>query len=553
MMLSNSRSPDDPKLYGTVGTTASQMTNTTPSLPNEVLQLIVQNLEKVDLKNARLACKTLASMAEPILFRELVLVPYQDCLEEFIHFDKSGVTRHTITLIYDTRWRFVSRTLRKPHVRLDSDILLEDLAFVGFRNRGDQALEILFLVSCLQVLPALRSIRILESDVSTWPRHDTTLAPSYFTRMLGTAQITATVPWARDTNPLGYSGSMVALLALSASRKPITNLHMMGVDSELFHFGVSSDDSRELALLRNLLSRVAVLDLSFKFCMAGDMEEDFDRIASILQLARNLRVLHIEFPDRDPRIAHDNPDGHSCLSSLVRDLNYDLCVTPRFPKLEHLSLGSMFCQEEELLALVQGVQKTLKTLSLSTIVLLQPDTSDRESCWVRFFKELRKCKIPDVQVGGLLYNWKADEMPSQRWAVKKSPSEPTSLKSRLQRWVTAKIDGECPLHPLAVRNYEEGYTLRVEDSAQQPRLSDSSWTVINDLTEESTCFVEEGLAPTDPFADARSETGSLQLDRPYDEEYGYDFDFRFPLHPELMDELEELYDSEFEDHRTLYF
>lgn len=52
-----------------------KMANTPPSLPNELLQVIVRNLEKVDLKNVRLACKTLASMAEPILFRELVLVP----------------------------------------------------------------------------------------------------------------------------------------------------------------------------------------------------------------------------------------------------------------------------------------------------------------------------------------------------------------------------------------------------------------------------------------------------------------------------------------------
>ncbi|KAK5257115.1 hypothetical protein LTR40_009781, partial [Exophiala xenobiotica] len=55
-----------------------------PELPHEILQSIVHQLESLrDVKNVRLANKTFALMAEPILFHRVGLVPYADCLEDF--------------------------------------------------------------------------------------------------------------------------------------------------------------------------------------------------------------------------------------------------------------------------------------------------------------------------------------------------------------------------------------------------------------------------------------------------------------------------------------
>lgn len=531
-----------------------EMATTPPSLPNELLQVIVRNLDKVDLKNARLACKTLASMAEPILFRELVLVPYQDCLEEFVGFDKSGVTRHTTTLIYDTRWRYISHPWRNSAPVISE--MSRDLERLGFRQKMDQSLELLYLVRCLTVLPELRSIRILELDRPGKHDHPPALPPSYFTRCMKATETKVVEPWEHRVRSLGYSGSIVGLLALSASHKSITHLHMAGIDSQLFLIGVSPSGLRELGLLANVLRQITSLHLSFQFCnsLVG-IEEDQDRIALILKLARNLQVLHLEFPDRDPRIADLDLEAYSWLSSLVRDSDDSLRQYVVFPKLEHLSLGSLVCQEEELLAFVQGQQKTLQTLSISNIVL-QSDFSPyqdlkQEPCWVCFFKGLRKCKIPDVQVGGFLYNCAVQEKPPQRWVVEESNSDPTSLKSRLQQWVTGRIDGECPLNPLAVRKFEEGDTLPTEDSDQQPMPGDSSWTILGDVHDEMAYYDEEGLSPVNPFLENDPEEEGFYLNRlhahDYDEDEYYededddefnrmhelnpDIDHEFNLHP----------------------
>lgn len=114
-----------------------------------------------------------------------------------------------------------------------------DLQRQGFRQKMDQSLELLFLVSCLTVLPELRSIRILELDTLGKHDHLPPLLPSYFTRLLKTTETKVVEPCEYRVRSLGYSGSIVGLLALSASHKSITHLHMTGIDPQLFLIGVS--------------------------------------------------------------------------------------------------------------------------------------------------------------------------------------------------------------------------------------------------------------------------------------------------------------------------
>ncbi|KIW52695.1 hypothetical protein PV05_08320 [Exophiala xenobiotica] len=131
-----------------------------PELPNEILQTIVRHLESLrDVKNVRLANKTFAMMAEPILFYRVELVPYVDCLEGFAQTMENNPTiaRHVRILLYEVSMRYnTDFSVGSEHATGQAAAFnrhLEDNSL----HYHEQATEVM-LFSRVQSLPGLTDI-----------------------------------------------------------------------------------------------------------------------------------------------------------------------------------------------------------------------------------------------------------------------------------------------------------------------------------------------------------------------------------------------------------
>lgn len=136
-------------------------------LPNEIICLILPHLLPGELKNVRLSSKPLATIVEPILFREVVIVPYIGCFEVILRLGEYPRLRHHVRhLLYDCR------TVSHPFVP-------------GYRNPGpfhdesfnypeNQGLHIGLLCRVFNVFPQLTGISTTISfrgDADELPRY----------------------------------------------------------------------------------------------------------------------------------------------------------------------------------------------------------------------------------------------------------------------------------------------------------------------------------------------------------------------------------------------
>ena len=93
------------------------------NLPNEILLLTFQRLNKSNLKMARLVCKLWASMANPILFDKVFVSPNQLQMEVFANIAGHPIFSHTVkTLVYSTLRFDTDISVRSYIARLFSHI-----------------------------------------------------------------------------------------------------------------------------------------------------------------------------------------------------------------------------------------------------------------------------------------------------------------------------------------------------------------------------------------------------------------------------------------------
>ena len=73
-------------------------------LPAEILFLITSYLSGQDLKQLRLTCKYLASIVEPRLFEDIVVVPYQKSFQGLSYLaGHESLRTHVQSVTYDCR------------------------------------------------------------------------------------------------------------------------------------------------------------------------------------------------------------------------------------------------------------------------------------------------------------------------------------------------------------------------------------------------------------------------------------------------------------------
>ncbi|KAK5465147.1 hypothetical protein LTS15_001710 [Exophiala xenobiotica] len=427
-----------------------------PELPNEILQTIVRHLASLrDVKNVRLANKTFATMAEPVLFNRVGLVPYVDCLEDFAQTMQHNPTiaRHVKILIYEVSTRYTPGfSVGFAERSGQADTFNEHLE-VNSLEYQDQDTEIKLFSRCVQLLPRLTSIRLHGCKGR---RHSSLPAAfeGYYQRFCQLEGVFAiddriylneySLPISK---PIDSWTPKVALFAVAwASESSITSFRVASLDLD----GFMAECREELPKVRSVFSKLKDIRIrcGIEYGMASPVRHQarqalVDLVASAADLEKLQLTLNdfVFFGRREPH----GPQT-SCLRGLVRLPDYNLREDPMFSSLEYLDLGCMAFQAIELSALISNHRHTLRRLVLRDLRLAEAHHRDPPPCWVRTFKEIRSYHIPYIELDGAFKN-----PTHQQWVIHGHDQDPTCLSRRVQAWLVGKGEEACPIEHAAVR------------------------------------------------------------------------------------------------------
>jgi len=128
---------------------------TLDSLPDELLELVVQELDMKDLKSLRSTCHNLNSVSTAPLFQKIVLLPIRGCLEGFASLLNTSphLAAYVKTVHYNEVWQTYLQT--QPEMEKMSEVQEELLD--GSRNWRTQTM---LLRTVFRSLPDLREVYV---------------------------------------------------------------------------------------------------------------------------------------------------------------------------------------------------------------------------------------------------------------------------------------------------------------------------------------------------------------------------------------------------------
>ncbi|KIX02924.1 uncharacterized protein Z518_08867 [Rhinocladiella mackenziei CBS 650.93] len=477
-----------------------------PNLPVEILKIIINSVEcKSDLKNVRLASKTLAILAEPRLFHRITLVPFVHCFQSFVSFwQDNPITQHIKCLVYDAAWRYTEYLTIYP--RNDKTFaILNNLSRDSLRYSSDDTPEALYLAGCVRILPALHQLFVRElvgeysGCVRGFPEWDATI-PAYFQRFLreteiehfGLDDLLLTENTLAETPPASES----ALLSFVTTNANLSEFTASGIDAEAFlDPPPGRRHSTDLQLYRPIFKHLKSLKLEFRISCHQHLEHAHKNLANILMTSTQLETLSLMLGDDVSEIYQDGYyEEHSWLSPIVRDRDGNICEKTIFPRLMNLTLGTMMCLEAELIAFIASHKGMLNRLSLEDLILVPSSNQYFPACFVRIFKEIRSYGIPSVKLSGRFNN-----LSHQVWEIEDerhypSCSKETSLKYRTEQWLSGQgSDEECPVESAAVKLDASGCEIIVPN--EDFFGGDGSWEInYQDDEDEDDWDINQGDA-----------------------------------------------------------
>ncbi len=416
-----------------------------------------------------------------------MLVPYVDCLEGFENLmSDNPIACHVKELHYDAEsrweesWDWYSSISECSTAQFEAVDALREMEL----SAHDRTTEISLLSNCFRKLPNLKAIHVSEAykvDLDNSAVSINDYRSSYFAR-LG-RHLGGDFHLVKSEGCEGEAaGSTTAILACVAAERELEKFSVCNLEPQFF-FHISTvdvvEDASETLLARAFFSRLRHVDLRFEFQINRFFANSSrwhanHHLGKVLTAARELEDLAIGGPGyKDPPFSESDAGSESdesWLSSIIRDENHAIRRAPLFPRLKNLTLDKVACQESELVAMVWNHRKSLKSLCLSNVTLVQDTGSDSIPCLVRLLKAIRACNVPRVVLDERLSN-----NGSQCWQIKSyhSSTRGPNLKRRVEAWLTGKGGEEIErLEAMAVRIDADGKEIR---SSEGKKHSDLSW------------------------------------------------------------------------------
>ena len=371
------------------------------------------------------------------------------------------------------------------------------MSYHALMGDDDHGVELALLTKCLGALPSVQHVTVWELD--TRVRAISTIGsysvPNYIRKLSsGTCEIafyrTDHLKTAR-----AVSASTVILLACWLSGVTLTSVEISDLYIERF---IRPSEQQQLAPLKELLMyqrifrTLKTIDLEFSGEDTPTNNGVRANLGKVLEEAVQASSISLKLGD-EGRGVLTAPEG-SWLSSLLRGDNGESRRKPIFPRLAHLCLSHMICQESELLALIHIHQPVLKSLRLDEISLVRGRNDQSPPCWVRILKKLRTYRM-NVYFSGRFTNTSL-----QWWVVPEnwySLSDESALRSRVYRWMAGYSGEECRLEAAAVKVGNDG---EETISARRDFLrGDRSWRLRYRILPEGP--VNEDWMPVEEFDD----------------------------------------------------
>lgn len=430
-----------------------------PELPNEILLQIIQRCPRLTLKNVRLASKNLAYMAEPYLWREVVLVPNDSCILGFIKaLKRSKITRHVTKLVYDARFGQFFTHLKSyppdPGVEWPADdkarveALLDRVSQGRFYPYEDMALEVAMLSKALRILPNAREIRVRDYEESS--NAVITKIPYFYQKLCRLSRVDPSkVDFTKMIGSNGRSYTKGIMTAAFSAGLRLQSLKSKNLDARAL-FGVvpmkSSAAYQQLCIFQAVMDSLRVLELSFRNASLMSTACHIDCIQSLLKCAKKLKTLTLRLTDyTTTRYQYPDDELSSELSILLESSTGAWLSRPLLPRLENLTIEACICHSEDLIHFLKIHAATLRRLELSNITLL--GSEDRRECWVHLIKHFKsQLKLSHVSFSGWLTNG-----GRQHWFVAKDNVSEDRLKAKVERYIVDKHILVCPLDRLAIQ------------------------------------------------------------------------------------------------------
>lgn len=448
-------------------------------LPSELLDTVLLNLQKRQLKAIRLTARDLSKAAASHLFRSYTLYPHLESFDKLLCIAKDNKIGPLVRLLeYNTAFRCLPRLpfrafglgrretmTQAQHNELSSYLrTLHKNTLMG-GNTSDELTQMEFFQRIVPRLSGLRSIRILETP-------DGFGLPDFYARSLPNgcrwipyAQIRLDQEIADDPEP--RQSHALAMLAGARQLATLNTLEVNGMQWD--DFLGQPDLFKRPILFRDALGRLTTLELKIR---AGGTDHLWDgdvilNLQDMLQLAGALERLVLWFRDVDEFFVggeqvYDFKDDEHCRSIFQLYFDDDPVESSIVPeliprltwslKLRYLELRGLVCTFKEFKKILRQCCTSLRILNLSGLILLPEVRRGRRACLVHMFKWMQKhLQLSEFEPHGPFTNG-----GRQTWIIRGLPSPEGSIYKKLVAFVTSPDPTtlECPIDHLAV---PEGY------------------------------------------------------------------------------------------------
>ena len=445
------------------------------SLPAEILSSILQQLTSPDLKCLRLCSSSARYLTEPVLFKEITVVPHQESFRRLISLSEhSRIKHHVKTLHYDHRWGNIAlHLLEVAEIHTNKTPFFESIARLsrGIVTEKAAQIEIAYLSRAISSLPSLTTFSIgTDSDLPIGK------APRFYQRLrkLAGSEYDGILKLLRRPNfEVQGLGATSVFSSFYAVAKSLQKFH-----TDDFDCSILATESL-VEFMAFALQDVRSLSLCFRQSALSVGYSSLSRLAGVLRTLLHLEDLELKFDGylaipRTDQLFSDGTyefDSQSTCSQLFPSPMH-------FPNLKRLTLGTLFATDDELVALLERHAATLSYLALTGAVLARPKGQDTVPCWVRTFKRFQTClNLEKICLSGHFMNGS-----NQDWLLRNS-AHSNSLKARLEAFIV--LGGKCPVEDAVV-----------EDLSSASFAGDESWEVIPPV--ESTNDAD--FAEFDPWA-----------------------------------------------------
>lgn len=454
-----------------------------PDLPNEIFLLIVQKCPGATLKNLRLSCKTLAQMAEPYLWRKVVLVPNEQCLTGFVRaLKRSKVIRHITKLTYDARFGGFYTHLRtlQPDATLSASeeeknggTALLDIAYQSrFASYEDIAIEVAFLTRTLRQIPNLRHVRVLEHEdiIPSAPMK----VPHFYQKLCRAVKIDPDiVAWNQIPGGYGRSYTKGMLTSVFSAGNRLQSFKTKKLDGRAL-FGVAPMKApsayQQLRIFQNVMQNLLDLELSFRTDSLANTANHIEAVQALLKSSKKLKTLRLRLIDCSvDRYQYSDDEMPSDIGQILETSTGTWISRPLLPRLETLIIDACTCHGEDLIHFLKIHSATLRRLELSNVTLLGGE--DRRECWVRLIKHFKT----DLKLASISFSGWFSNGGRQQWFVAKDTIFAGRLKAQVEKYVVDRRIRDCPLESIAIKPNQGDVQ---KPSNGQEYEGDLTWTMV---------------------------------------------------------------------------